>query len=105
MACPAVMPLGKDWAATLRGDFYYQSDSYARVFNDNPYDQLHGYTNVNLSLTFTQADGWDVMAYVKNLTNTTAISGAFLNSDDTALTTNVFVTDPRLYGIRISKAF
>jgi iron complex outermembrane receptor protein len=42
---------------------------------------------------------------VKNLFDTTAITGAFLNSDDTALTTNVFVTDPRLYGIRISKSF
>jgi len=28
---------------------------------------------------------------------------AFLNSDDTALTTNVFTTDPRLFGIRITK--
>jgi len=45
------------------------------------------------------------MAYVKNLFNTTAITGAFLNSDDTSLTTNVFVTDPRLFGIRISKSF
>ncbi len=99
------MPVGSDWAATLRGDFYYQSDSFARVFNDKPYDQLRGYTNVNLSLTFADADGWEFMAYVKNLFDTTAITGAFLNSDDTALTTNVFVTDPRLFGIRISKSF
>jgi outer membrane receptor protein involved in Fe transport len=99
------MPVGSNWAATLRGDVYYQTDSFARVFNDMPYDQLQGYTNVNLSLTFADADGWDVMVYVKNLFDTTAITGAFLNSDDTALTTNVFLTDPRLYGIRISKSF
>jgi len=96
--------LGKDWAATLRGDVYYQSGSFARVFNDRPYDELHGYANVNLSLTFADSDGLDVMIYAKNLFNTTAITGAFLNSDDTALTTNVFVTDPRLYGIRITKS-
>jgi outer membrane receptor protein involved in Fe transport len=99
------MPIGHDWAATLRSDFYYQADSFARVFNDEPYDQIHGYTNVNLSLTFVDSDGWDVMAYVKNVFDTTAITGAFLNSDDTALTTNVFVTDPRLFGIRITKSF
>ena len=98
------MPVGKDWAATLRGDFYYQSNSFARVFNDKPYDRLHGYTNVNVSLTFADADGLDVMFYAKNLFNTTAITGAFLNSDDTALTTNVFLTDPRLFGVRITKA-
>ncbi len=77
-------PIGKDWTATLRGDVYYQSNSFARVFNDTPYDQLHGYSNVNLSLTFADADGLEVMAYAKNLFDTTAITGAYLNSDDTA---------------------
>lgn len=96
--------LSANWAATLRGDVYYQSDSFARVFNDEPYDRLRGYTNVNLSVTFADADGLDVMVYVKNLFDTTGITGAFLNSDDTALTTNVFVTDPRLFGIRITKS-
>ena len=97
------MPLSADWAGTLRGDFYWQGNSFARIFNDEPYDQLHGYTNLNLSLIFTNQDGWQAMAYVKNIFNVTAITGAFLNSDDTALTTNVFITDPRLFGLRITK--
>jgi len=97
------MPVSDAWAATLRGDLYWQGNSFARIFNDTPYDQLHGYTNLNLSLIFTNQDGWQAMAYVKNIFNTTAITGAFLNSDDTALTTNVFVTDPRLFGIRLTK--
>jgi outer membrane receptor protein involved in Fe transport len=97
------MPVSESWAGTLRGDFYYQSDSFARVFNDKPYDEIHGYTNLNFALIFTNQDGWQAMAYVKNVLDTTAITGAFLNSDDSALTTNVFVTDPRLFGIRITK--
>ncbi len=97
------MPVSETWAGTLRGDFYFQSDSYARVFNDRPYDEIHGYTNMNFALIFTNQDGWQAMAYVKNVLDTTAITGAFLNSDDAALTTNVFATDPRLFGIRITK--
>jgi outer membrane receptor protein involved in Fe transport len=97
------MPISEDWAGTLRGDFYWQGNSFARIFNDKPYDQLHGYTNVNLALIFTNQDGWQAMLYAKNVFDTTAITGAFLNSDDTALTTNVFLTDPRLFGIRITK--
>jgi iron complex outermembrane recepter protein len=97
------MPLSADWAATARADGYWQGNSFARVFNDRPYDQLHGYTNVNLTLIFTNQDGWQAMAYMKNVFDTTAITGAFLNSDDTALTTNVFTTDPRLFGLRITK--
>ena len=54
-------------------------------------------------MIFTNQDGWQAMAYVKNLFDTTAITGAFLNSDDTSLTTNVFTTDPRLFGIRVTK--
>ncbi len=97
------MPVSADWAATARVDGYWQGNTFARVFNDRPYDQIHGYTNVNLSLMFTNQDGWQAMAYMKNVFDTTAITGAFLNTDDTGLTTNVFVTDPRLFGIRITK--
>ncbi len=67
----------------MRADGYWQGNSFARVFNDKPYDQIHGYTNLNLSLIFTNQDGWQAMAYMKNVFNTTAITGAFLNSDDT----------------------
>jgi iron complex outermembrane recepter protein len=97
------MPLSADWAATARADGYWQGNSFARVFNDRPYDQLHGYTNLNLTLILTNQDGWQAMAYVKNVFDTTAITGAFLNSDDSALTTNVFTTDPRLFGLRLTK--
>jgi hypothetical protein len=97
------MPISSDWAATLRTDFYWQSNSYWRVFNDLDYDKLHGYTNLNLTLILTSQAGWQVMLFDKNVFNTTAISGAFLNSDDTGLTTNVFLTDPKLTGIRVTK--
>ena len=97
------LPLTTDWAGTLRGDYYWQDYSWARVFNDNPYDRLRGYTNVNLTVIFTNQNGWQVMLYDKNVFNTTAITGDFLNSDDRGLTTNMFLTDPKLIGIRVTK--
>ena len=97
------IPLTHRWVGTLHSDFYWQSNSYWRVFNDMDYDKLRGYTNVNLALIVSSSDGLQVMLYGKNLFDTTAITGAFLNSDDTALTTNVFLTDPRLFGIRVTK--
>jgi len=97
------VPVTPDWAATLRGDYYWQDYSWARVFNDNPYDRLRGYTNVNLALILTSQEGWQVMGYIKNVFNVTDITGTFLNSDDSGLTTNVFLTDPRLFGIRVTK--
>jgi len=97
------MPITSEWAATLHGDFYWQASSWARVFNDDPYDKLRGYKNVNLALILTNQNGWQAMGYLKNVFNTTAITGTFLNSDDSGLTTNVFLTDPRLFGVRITK--
>jgi iron complex outermembrane receptor protein len=97
------VPVSEDWAATLHTDFYWQSQSFARIFDDRPYDKLRGYSNLNLALILTSADGWQVMGYIKNNFNTTAITGDFLNSDDTGLTTNVFLTDPRLFGVRVTK--
>ncbi len=97
------MPLTTDWAGTARIDYYWQDYSWARVFNDSPYDRLRGYTNLNLTLIFTSQNGWQVMLYDKNVFNTTAITGDFLNSDDSGLTTNVFLTDPKLIGIRVTK--
>jgi outer membrane receptor protein involved in Fe transport len=97
------IPLTSDWAGTLRTDFYYQANSWARVFNDDPYDRIHGYTTLNLTLILTSQAGWQVMLYDKNVFNTTAITGTFLNSDDSGLTTNLFLTDPKLIGIRVTK--
>ncbi len=97
------IPLTSDWAGTLRADYYWQDYFWGRVFNDNPYDRIRGYTNVNLTLILTSQSGWQVMLYDKNMFNTTAITGTFLNTDDTGLTTNVFLTDPKLIGIRVTK--
>jgi len=99
------MPVSANWAATLHSDFYWQSQSFARIFNDRPYDKIRGYSNVNLALLLNDATGWQVMGYVKNIFDTTAITGDFLYTDDVGLTTNIFLTDPRLYGVRITKQF
>ena len=46
-----------------------------------------------------------VQLYVKNALDEEAITGTFLNSDDTGLTSNVFIQDPRIIGLSIRKGF
>jgi hypothetical protein len=99
-----IVPLKGDWLATLHTDLYWQSESYWRIFNDHEYNRLDDYFTMNVAAIFkNEASGWDIMAYVKNVTDEDAITGAFLNSDDTGLTTNVFLVEPRLFGIRVTK--
>ena len=100
------LPLPSNWLMTLHTDLYYQSEAWTRIFNTEGYDKLKAYSNINLAAIFTNEDaGWKVMAYVKNVLDRDSITGAFLNSDDSGLTTNVFLTEPRLYGLRITKDF
>nr|WP_314429031.1 TonB-dependent receptor [uncultured Brevundimonas sp.] len=94
-----------DWDLTIRGDYYYQGSSYARVYNTE-YDRLRSWDNANLSVTLERPDdGLVFQAYVKNLFDKTPITDAFTNSDDTGLTTNVFTLDPRLVAFSVSKRF
>jgi len=94
-----------EWKLTLRGDYYRQGPSYARVYN-TAYDRLRGWDNANLAFTLENAK-WDMTAqfYVKNVFNGTPITDAFTNSDDTGLTTNVFTLEPRIFGFRLAKRF
>jgi outer membrane receptor protein involved in Fe transport len=100
------VPLPNDWLATLHTDLHWQAESWWRVFQDHEFSRLDEYFTMNLAAIFVNEErGWNVMAYIKNVTDETAITGAFLNSDDTGLTTNVFLTEPRLYGLRVTKAW
>ncbi len=97
---------GEQWEATVRGDGYWQSQSWHRVYNLDPYDKLHGWYNFNLSVWIENRErDLKLELYAKNLLDKTPITDAFLNSDDAALTTNVFVLDPRLIGFSITKGF
>ena len=93
------------WELTGRIDWYWQDRSFARVYNTE-YDRLKAWSNTNLSLWLEQPDwGLRLEAYVKNAFDETPITGSFLNSDDTGLTTNIFTLDPRLVGVSITKSF
>ncbi|MFC3079203.1 TonB-dependent receptor [Phenylobacterium terrae] len=94
-----------DWSATLRGDYYRQSETFARIYN-SPADRIDSWENVNLTLTVANLDmGVEVGAFVKNATDEEAITDFYLTDDSSGLFRNVFFTEPRTYGIWIQKRF
>jgi len=94
-----------DWELTFRGDYYRQSESFARVYNTE-YDRLKGWDNTNLSVTLARPKSdLTFQFYVKNVFNNSPITDFFTNSDDAGLSTNVFTLDPRIFGFNISKRF
>ena len=93
------------WGVVPRIDYYRQSSSYFRVYNSE-YDKIRAWDNMNISLTVESVDrDLFIQAYVKNVFDDTSIVDAFTNSDDSMLTTNVFTTEPRVYGLSVTKRF
>lgn len=99
------MELGKNWSTILRGDFYYQADMYSRIFNLEA-DKIDSWQNANASLTFTnEGAGLEVELYVKNLLEDDQITSQYLTDASSGLYTNVFMLEPRQFGIRIGKSW
>ena len=97
--------LTNDWKATPRVDFYWQADSYARIYNAVN-DLLQAYHNVNATLTFANAPmGVDVQFWIKNAFNAQPLTGVYLTNDGSGLFQNVFTLDPRTFGVQLTKKF
>jgi outer membrane receptor protein involved in Fe transport len=98
-------PLAGSWDMTVRGDYYYQTDSFTRVYNTVS-DELQAWSNVNASITFASKDsGLAVQLYGKNLADKDVITGYTSNSDQLGLTRGVTMLDPRLYGVNLTYSF
>ncbi|HEX2559838.1 TonB-dependent receptor, partial [Phenylobacterium sp.] len=96
---------GTDWSATLRGDYYWQAESQMR-YNNAFFDRIEAWQNVNASLTFENADlGLTIQAYVRNLLDEDTIVGFDIADENLGATRNIFLLDPRLYGVAVTKRF
>ncbi|MDO9337752.1 MAG: TonB-dependent receptor [Caulobacter sp.] len=94
-----------DWDATLRGDYYKQTDTFSRIYNSNA-DKIDGWDNVNMTFTVANPNiGLTFEAFVKNLTDEEAITDTYLTDDSSGLYRNAFYTDPRTFGIAVTYRF
>lgn len=96
---------GDSWSLTPRADYYYQGKQFSRIYN-SAHDRLESYDIINLSLVLENTDlGLTVQGYVKNLADDDSIQATYLTDDSSGLYTNIQITDPRVYGIAITKTF
>ncbi|MCE3289807.1 MAG: TonB-dependent receptor, partial [Caulobacter sp.] len=60
----------------------------------------------NLSLLL-ENESWGLSAqlFVRNLTDETVITDQYLTDDTSGLFTNIFLLEPRTYGVSITKRF
>ena len=93
------------WNMRLRGDYYYQADAFSRVWNTGR-DELDSWDNINLSILFDNPEsGLQFEIFGKNIADDDVITGAYLTDDSSGLFSNVFLNEPALYGVSVSKSW
>jgi outer membrane receptor protein involved in Fe transport len=92
-------PLDNGFNIIARIDYYWQSHTWGRVWED-PADRIGSWDTMNLLLTLNAPDNrWYVQGFVKNVFDHSNITGEYLTSSSSGLYTNAFQEDPRTYGI------
>ena len=92
-------------AVTLRWDYYWQSDTFAREFNTVG-DYIASWDQHNLAAMYNSTDGkWNVRAWMRNVTDDNNITGHYLTSDTSGYFRNYFMTEPRIWGLTVRYNF
>lgn len=88
---------------TARWDAYWQSDSFAREFNTVG-DEIDSWMQHNMSLIY-EREGWTARFWMRNVLDDENVTGKYLTSDTSGFFRNYFVTEPRIFGISVRRAF
>lgn len=93
---------------TPRIDYYWQDSFFYRVYNSEQ-DKIPSWSVWNASMTLSGnlgVDGdWYARAFVKNLGDKDHITGAYFTDASSGNFTNVFLLEPRTYGLQIGARF
>lgn len=94
-----------DATLSLRLDYYWQEEMYARLYN-LPIDRIDAWDIWNAQAIWTSADeSWYARAYIKNINDDDHLVGMYVTDPTSGLFTNVFSIEPRTYGLAIGYRF
>jgi len=97
--------LPEGYGLSLRLDYYWQDDMYARLYNRD-IDRIDAWDVWNAQANLASPDdSWYLRAYVKNIGDDNHFVGQYLSSASSGLFTNVFTLEPRTYGLAIGYNF
>ncbi|GJL94573.1 MAG: TonB-dependent receptor [Hyphococcus sp.] len=100
-----VADLGANHTLTTRADYYRQGEFFSRPFNAVN-DRIDGYDFLNIQVTLAPNDGpWYVRGFVQNALNGENITGSYLQDQSSGSNYNVFLQEPRRYGVAIGARF
>jgi iron complex outermembrane recepter protein len=97
--------VGSNYALTPRVDAFYQTEFYTNIFNTQQ-DLVDGYAYLNAQVTFGPTEGnWKARFFMQNVTNNDAITGIFDVGQGAGNFQNLFLLEPRRWGVGINMVF
>ena len=94
-----------EWSATARANYYWQDDMFGRYFNEKR-DAIDSWEQANAQILFKSPDGrWAVTLWIENILDGDEITGHYLTDETSANFTNLFILDPRTYGVSVRYNF
>jgi outer membrane receptor protein involved in Fe transport len=97
--------LSNGMSITYHADYYYQDEFFTRNFNTNA-DEIPSWDVSNAFISLANAeDSWYVKAWIKNIQDDDNITGFYTSDGNTGLFSNVFVMEPRTYGVTFGMNF
>lgn len=98
------MPMGS-YSLTPRVDVFWQDDFYSNIFNTEQ-DLIDDYVYMNALVTWGPTDGaWSFRFFMQNVTNNDAITGAFDVGQGAGNFQNLFILEPRRWGVGLNMTF
>jgi outer membrane receptor protein involved in Fe transport len=93
--------LNNGWSLSARADYYWQDAFYSTTFN-RPQDRFDSWDIINLQATLSgKDDKWYARAFVQNLEDDDEVVGTYQTDPSSGLFTNLFLIEPRLYGLTL----
>ncbi len=97
--------VGENYSLTPRVDAYYQTEFFTNVFNTQQ-DNVDSYAYVNAQIKFGPTEGnWSARVFMQNVTDEDSVTGAFGSGQGAGNFTNLFLLEPRRWGVGINMVF
>lgn len=94
-----------DYNLVFRGDYYWNDKAWGTIYNDGA-DRMNSWDVTNASVQLNAPDNlWYAKFWIQNVFDQDNITGMYVTDPSSALFTNVFVGDPRLYGLTLGAHF
>ncbi len=99
------MRVGNNVTVTPRVDAYYQGQSFSTIFNQAQ-DRIDNYIIGNAQITIAPEEGnWYIRGFIQNFTDKNAVTGLANLGQTAGNFTNVFLVEPRRYGVAVGLKF